>query len=176
MLDLFIVPFLGDLEFRFRLVWYGGHGLQSRSIFFAWKASWGKLLTLDQLKRRGWNIPNRCHLWKREEKTTFRLFLFCSKARMLQNSVYSLFGVQWVLHSSIKRNLLYWHGSYVGKKRKYAGLIPYTCRGLFGRKGIERLLMTLSSLIKQLNLFLCILLWTVLGCIQRTIFCPCWVL
>lgn len=28
--------------------------------FFAWKATWGKALTLDQLKKRGWALWNRC--------------------------------------------------------------------------------------------------------------------
>ena len=26
--------------------------------FFAWEATWGKVLTLDQLKRRGWSLAN----------------------------------------------------------------------------------------------------------------------
>ena len=26
--------------------------------FFAWEASWGRVLTLDQLKKRGWTIYN----------------------------------------------------------------------------------------------------------------------
>ena len=30
--------------------------------FFVWEASWGKVLTLDQLKRRGWTLANRCFL------------------------------------------------------------------------------------------------------------------
>ena len=62
--------------------------------------------TLNQLKRRGWNILNRFYLWKKDEETTNHLLLFCDKARMLWNLVYSLFGVQWVMHSSIRRNLL----------------------------------------------------------------------
>ena len=35
---------------------------------------------------------------------------------MLWNLIYSLFGVKWVMHSSIRRNLLGWHSSFVGKK------------------------------------------------------------
>ena len=87
-----------------------------RVSFFAWEASWSRLLTLDQLKRRGWNIPNRCYLCKTEEETIDHLLLFCDKARMLWNLIYSLFGVKWVMHSSIRRNLLGWHSSFVGKK------------------------------------------------------------
>ena len=30
--------------------------------FFAWEASWGKVLTLDQLKKRGRILANRCFL------------------------------------------------------------------------------------------------------------------
>ena len=30
--------------------------------FFAWETSWGKVLTLDQLKKRGWTLANRCFI------------------------------------------------------------------------------------------------------------------
>ena len=30
--------------------------------FFSWEATWGKVLTLDKLQRRGWHIPKRCFL------------------------------------------------------------------------------------------------------------------
>ena len=33
---------------------------------------------------------------------------------------FSIFGVQWVMHSSVRRNLLGWHSSFVGKKREKA--------------------------------------------------------
>ena len=39
---------------------------------------------------------------------------------MLWILIFSLFSVQWVLHSSIKRNLLGWHGVFVGKRREKA--------------------------------------------------------
>ena len=54
-----------------------------RVSFFAWKASWNIILTTDQLKRRGWILPNRCYLCKMEEETSDYLFLFCKKATML---------------------------------------------------------------------------------------------
>ncbi|RVW42464.1 putative ribonuclease H protein [Vitis vinifera] len=91
-----------------------------RASFFGWEAAWNRLLTIDRLKRFGWSIPNRCFLCKQEEETTDHLLLFCEKARMLWLLIFSLFGVQWVMHSSVKRNLLGWHGSFVGKKREKA--------------------------------------------------------
>ena len=77
-----------------------------RVSFFTWEASWNRILTIDQLKRRGWNMPNRCYLCKGEEETSDHLILFCKKATMLWSLLFSLFDVQWVLHSSIKRNLV----------------------------------------------------------------------
>ena len=85
-----------------------------RASFFGWEAAWSKMLTTDRLKRFGWSIPNRCFLCKNEEETIDHLLLFCEKARMLWLLIFSLFGVQWVMHSSVKRNLLGWHGSQVG--------------------------------------------------------------
>ncbi|RVW44116.1 putative ribonuclease H protein [Vitis vinifera] len=92
----------------------------TRVSFFGWEAAWSRLLTIDRLKRNGWSIPNRYYLCKNGEETTYRLLLFCEKARMLWLLIFSFFGVQWVMHSSVRRNLLGWHGSFVGKKREKA--------------------------------------------------------
>ena len=34
--------------------------------------------------------------------------------------IFSLFDVQWVLHSSIKKNLIGWHGAFVSKRKEKA--------------------------------------------------------
>ena len=95
---------------------FGGLGLQWEWVFFAWEASWNRVLTTDQLKRRGWNLPNRCFLCKEEEETNDHPFLFCSKASKLWSLIFSLFGVHWVLHSTVRGNLLGWSGVFVGKR------------------------------------------------------------
>ena len=51
--------------------------------FFAWEASWGKVMTLDQLKKRGRPLANRCYLYEEEEETLNHLLVHCPKARML---------------------------------------------------------------------------------------------
>ena len=43
--------------------------------FFAWEASWGKVLTLDQLKKRGRPLANRCYLCEKEEETLNHLLV-----------------------------------------------------------------------------------------------------
>ncbi|RVW34291.1 hypothetical protein CK203_092982 [Vitis vinifera] len=65
--------------------------------FFAWEASWGKILTLDQLQRRGYSLANRCFLCLAEAETVDHLLLHCVMTRALWNLLFSLFGVEWVL-------------------------------------------------------------------------------
>lgn len=45
--------------------------------FFPREASWGKVLTLDQLKRREWSIPNICFLCCAEEVSIDHILIHC---------------------------------------------------------------------------------------------------
>ena len=60
----FIVPTQGLLVILSHGALFGGLGTPMRVSLFAWEASWNRILTCDQLKRRGWNLPNRCYLCK----------------------------------------------------------------------------------------------------------------
>ena len=86
--------------------------------FFAWEASWGKVLTLDQLKKRRWSLPNRCLLCCAADETIDHLLIHCTKSKVLWDLLFTLFSVQWVLPLSVKEVLLGWHDSFVGKKRR----------------------------------------------------------
>ena len=55
-----------------------------KASFLAWEASWEKVMTLDQLKKRGRPLANRCYLCEEEEEEALnRLLVHCPKARML---------------------------------------------------------------------------------------------
>ena len=43
--------------------------------FFAWEVVWGKVLTLDQLKRRGRPLASRCYLCENEEESIDHLLV-----------------------------------------------------------------------------------------------------
>ena len=86
--------------------------------FFAWEATWGKALTLDQLQRRGWSLANRCFLSLSHEESIDHILLHCDKARVLWDLLFSLFRVFWVMQSTVREAMLSWHGSFVGRKRK----------------------------------------------------------
>ena len=85
-------------------------------LFFVWEASWGKALMLDQLKKRGWSLLNRCFLCCAAEESIDHLLIHCTKTRVLWELLFTFFGVLWVLHSSVKEILLRWHDTFVGKK------------------------------------------------------------
>ena len=70
-----------QVAFPYRSIW--NPVIPPRMSFFAWEASWGKVLTLDQLKRRGRALANRCFLCEEDEEDINHLLLHCKKARML---------------------------------------------------------------------------------------------
>ena len=98
-----------------------------RICFFAWEVTWAKILTLDQLKKGEWRIPNRCYLFKIEDGTSDHILIHCLKARLLWQLIFALFGIQWVLNCSVREVLLSWHGSFIGKKRKKAWKVSLLC-------------------------------------------------
>ncbi|RVX23342.1 putative ribonuclease H protein [Vitis vinifera] len=111
--------------------------------FFAWEASWGKILTLDQLQRRGYSLANRCFLCLAEAETVDHLLLHCVMTRTLWNLLFSLFGVEWVLSGTVKDTLLGGMERLWGKSVKRRGKWPpYVYFGQCGRKEIRWLLGT----------------------------------
>ena len=95
--------------------------------FFAWEASWGKVLTQEQLQRKGFSLANRCFLCLSEEETVDHLLLHCVKTWVLWNLLFSLFGISWTLSCTVKATLLGWNGGFVGKRRKKAWQMTPLC-------------------------------------------------
>ena len=85
---------------------------------FVWEAAWGKVLTLDQLKRRGMSFANKCFMCEEEEETIDHLLIHCNFAKMLWNLFLSIVGISWVFPHSVLHTLLSWQGAAVGKKRR----------------------------------------------------------
>ena len=94
------------------------HCVPTKTTFFAWQATWGKILTLDKLQRRGWHLPNRCYLCGWNEESAHYILLHCPVVNHLWALFLSLVGLPWVFPKTVKEALLNWKGSFVGKKRK----------------------------------------------------------
>ena len=85
------------------------------------------MLTLDQLKKRGRALANRCFLCGEGEEIVNHLLIHCSKAEILWELLLAIFGVSWVFPLSVKETLLSWHGSFVGKRRNKAWMATPFC-------------------------------------------------
>ena len=90
----FVYQHLFDIEahlFPSKLIW--NSWVPTKVGFFACEASWGRILTLDQLKRRGRALANRCFPYEVEEETVEHLLLHCTKTKVLWNLSCHCWGV-----------------------------------------------------------------------------------
>ena len=85
--------------------WVWVDKVPTKAAFFAWEAAWGKILTLDRLQKRGWQLPNRCFLCGCEEKNVNHILFHCIMVRALWEIVFALVGVHWVFSKSVKEAL-----------------------------------------------------------------------
>ena len=64
--------------------------------FFAWEVWWGKILTMDQLKNRGFSLASRCVFCGNDEESLEHLFIHCPKVWCMWTAIFSLSGGGWV--------------------------------------------------------------------------------
>jgi hypothetical protein len=69
----------------------------SRAVFFAWAAALGKILIVDNLRKRKIIIVDRCYLCKRDGESVDYLLLYYDVASTLWHHVFSRFGMSWVM-------------------------------------------------------------------------------
>ncbi|RVX21093.1 putative ribonuclease H protein [Vitis vinifera] len=105
-----------DTGFPSKSIWVTR--VPTKVCFFAWEATWGRVLTLDRLQRRGLQLPNRCFLCGCEEESVNHILLHCTVVRVLWDIVFGLVDVKWVFPETVKDVLVSWRGSFVGNKRK----------------------------------------------------------
>ena len=86
------------------------------------------MLTLDQLKKRGRALANRCFLCCEEDETIGHLLVHCTKARILWDMTLVLVGVSWPFPLTVKDTLFSWKGSFVGKKQRKTWMVAPFCR------------------------------------------------
>jgi hypothetical protein len=92
-----------------------------RVAFFVWTAALGKILTVDNLRKRRIIIVDWCCMCKHQGDSVDNLLLHCDMARELWSMVLCLFGVQRVMRLRVVDMLASWKGRY-GRHR--FGAIP----------------------------------------------------
>ena len=61
------------VSFPSKIIW--NSYVQPKLSCFAWEASWGRVLTLDRLQKRGWALANRCFMCQMFESLITSLFI-----------------------------------------------------------------------------------------------------
>ena len=72
-------------------------------------------------------MPNRCYMCKEEEEASDHIPLHYPKTRISWQLIFGLFGIQWVMYSSVRGLLLSWGGFFVGRKREEAWKVALLC-------------------------------------------------
>ena len=90
----------------------------------------GKILLENHrefLKKRGRILANRCFLCCEEEETIDHILIHCTRARVLWELLFVLFGLMWVLPYSVRYPHLGWHGINMGKKCSKVWMAAPSC-------------------------------------------------
>ena len=90
---------------------------------------------MEQLKKRGRHLANRCPLCGKDEESLDHLLLHYPKVHNLWAFIFTIFGVYWVLPRSIKDTLTGWKGPPSRKSLMKVWMAAhYACFGQFGEK------------------------------------------
>ena len=76
--------------------------------FFVWTAAWNKILTCDNLRKRGYNLPSWCCMCHCNGESVDHLLLHCPTAGGLWSWIFQTFGVHWVLPGTVTALLFSW--------------------------------------------------------------------
>jgi hypothetical protein len=87
------------MKFPWKSIW--SVHVPRRVSFFVWSATWDRILTTDNLMRRGCQLAGWCCLCRCAGETTSHLLLHCSLTNELWSFVFRSFGMLWVLSSSV---------------------------------------------------------------------------
>ena len=78
--------------------------------FFVWTVTLGKILTLDNLRKRGIIVVEWCCMCKQSGESINHLLLHCEAARALWSVVLTLFDITWVMSGGVAALSVCWHG------------------------------------------------------------------
>ena len=75
-----------QVTFPWKASW--GVRVPRRVAFFTWSAAWGRILTADNLMRRGFQLAGRCYMCRCEGETISHLLLHCPIAMEMWSYVF----------------------------------------------------------------------------------------
>jgi hypothetical protein len=99
----------GSSHFPWKSVWRTQ--ALPRAAFFVWTVAFGKILTQDNLRKRHVIVINRCCMCKKTEEAIDHLLLHWDVSSVLWNSLFSRFGMSWVIPRRVIDLLACWWSS-----------------------------------------------------------------
>ncbi|KAF5445889.1 hypothetical protein F2P56_031564, partial [Juglans regia] len=94
------------IQFPWKRLWR--NKAPPKAVFFAWTAAWGKILTIDNLRKRRLVILDWCCLCKRSGETVDHLLLHCEITRALWVEVFSRVELPFVMPETVVDLLASW--------------------------------------------------------------------
>ena len=105
----------------------------TRIAFFTWIAALGKILTIDNLRKRKVLFLDWCCMCKSNGELVYHLLLHCPITRDLWDMVFSLFGVCWVMPRGLRIYQLAGQADVVKARQPLSGRSsPIVSYGPFG--------------------------------------------
>uniref|UniRef100_A0A2N9HQY3 DNA topoisomerase (ATP-hydrolyzing) n=1 Tax=Fagus sylvatica TaxID=28930 RepID=A0A2N9HQY3_FAGSY len=110
------------VAFPWKIIW----GVKSprRVAFFMWTVAWDRILTYDNLRKRGLVLAGWCCMCKGDDESVDHLFIHCWAARRLWSSVFRAVGIDWVLPNRVLDLLFGWWNWFGKKISSVWNLIP----------------------------------------------------
>ena len=94
------------VAFPWKSIWRTKAPLRVR--FFAWMVAWNKILTCDNLIKRGYTMTSWCCMCKCNGETVDHLLIHCPVASFLWCWILSAFGISWVCSGNVADLLFSW--------------------------------------------------------------------
>ncbi len=95
-----------------------------RACFFVWTAAWNKILTCDNLSKRGYTLTSWCCMCCCNGETVDHLLLHCPAAGVLWSWIFQAFGVHWVLSGTVADHLISWWNGLGRHSSDLCNIVP----------------------------------------------------
>jgi hypothetical protein len=114
---------------------------------YTWLAVENKILTWDNLQKKGWEGPSLCHLCSRDSETVLHLLVNCNFTQQVWQKIKSGLNLKTTWEGN---NLITCFDSWL-KKEGILALFPPWFVGLFGWKEIRKSLKMVPHLSSRLS-------------------------
>ncbi|KAF5464706.1 hypothetical protein F2P56_014761 [Juglans regia] len=84
-----------DAHFPWKSIW--SSRVPSKVAFFVWTSALGKILTTDNLRKRGCVVMNWCYLCKKDGESVDHLLLHCEVTKVLWDEIFRRVDVAWAM-------------------------------------------------------------------------------